>query len=287
MFPKSILVAIIVLALVSMACGITVNVPVSEFKTGPTQTMPINIPVPSGGSANLTLEFGAGELRLAPGAVNALVDGTATYNVAELKPVITVSGQDVLVSTANFKLKGIPNIRTKDFENVWDLKLGSAPMALKINAGAYQSAIELGGLSLNNLEINDGAAEVKLTFSQPNLAEMKQFIYTTGASSVSLYNLANANFAAMNFRSGAGTYTLDFSGSLKRDASVTIESGVSTVKLIVPQGTPATVVFKGGLSSTNAHDGWQKSGNEYTNPGSGPALTITVTMGAGTLELTN
>jgi len=287
MFPKSIFVAILVLALVSMACGVTVDVPVTKFQTGPTQTMTINIPAPSGGSANLTLQFGAGELHLAPGAVNALVDGTATYNVAELKPVITTTGQDVRVSTGNFEIRGIPSIQTKDFQNVWDLKLGSQPMALKVNAGAYQSTMEFGGLALNNLEINDGAAEVNLKFSQPNLVEMKQFTYATGASSVSLNNLANANFAAMTFRGGAGTYTLDFSGGLKRDAGVTIESGISTVTVTVPQGTPATVVFKGGMSSVNAHDGWQKSGNEYTNPGSGPALTITVTMGAGTLELRN
>jgi hypothetical protein len=89
----------------------------------------------------------------------------------------------------------------------------------------------------------------------------------------------------MIFRSGAGNYTLDFSGQLTRDANVTIESGVSQVTVIVPQGTSTVVNFTGGLSNVTTHGSWQRSGNEYTLAGSGPQLSITVTLGAGNLEL--
>ena len=288
MVPKSILAAILVLALVTMACGVSINTPpIQEFTTGPTQTMDISVPAPASGSANLTLEFGAGDLTLAPGAQGELVQGMATFNAEQLKPVITTNGSDVKVSTGNVVIRGIPAIRASNFINQWDLKLGNQPMALKINSGAYKGRMELGGLALSSLEISDGAADVDLTFGQPNLGEMDQFVYTTGASNVNLHNLANANFAGMTFRSGAGGYLLDFSGGLKRDATVTIESGVSQVTVVVPSGTSARLSFKGGLSNVDVRGAWQKSGSNYTMQGSGPTLTIVVTMGAGNLILEN
>jgi hypothetical protein len=132
--------------------------------------------------------------------------------------------------------------------------------------------------------VTDGAADVRLNFSQPNPAEMTTFRYTTGASNVTLKGLANANFAALIFRSGAGNYTLDFSGALRRDATVTLESGVSKVRIVVPDGMSARVYFKGGLSNVTVSGGWKRSGDLYLLEGSGPTLTINVDMGAGSLE---
>ena len=40
--------------------------------------------------------------------------------------------------------------------------------------------------------------------------------YETGASTVKLNGLANANFGTLIFSGGAGDYTLDFSGDLQR-----------------------------------------------------------------------
>jgi hypothetical protein len=160
-------------------------------------------------------------------------------------------------------------------------------MRLTIDAGAYEGTMDLGGLALQNLEVSDGAADVKLQFSQPNTAEMDIFQYKTGASSVELRSLANANFSNMNFKSGAGNYTLDFSGELKRDASVTIDAGLSSVKVIVPEGVDARLFYDGGLSNVDISGAWEKSGNQYTQPGDGPRLTINVNMGAGQLNLSN
>jgi hypothetical protein len=212
MLNKKIILAITVFALVSMACGVTINLPVDQITTGPTQTEEINIPAPDAETVDLSLTFGAGELILKPGAEPALVSGTATYNVADFKPKIKVDKQQVRLETGNLDIHGIPNFKSNEIKNKWDLKLGDQPLQLKINAGAYQGNIELGGLALKSLEVNDGAAETRLKFSEPNKTEMEMLRYITGASSVKLSGLANANFTSMIFRSGAGDYTLDFSG---------------------------------------------------------------------------
>jgi hypothetical protein len=109
--------------------------------------------------------------------------------------------------------------------------------------------------------------------------------YDTGASQATLSGLANANFRAMDFRSGAGDYRLDFSGDLQQDADVTIKSGLSSIVIVVPEGTPATVRFEGGLANVDRSGAWRLSGSVYSLPGEGPELTITVEIGAGNLEL--
>lgn len=281
----SIFIVILVLALVTMACGFTFNLPFDEINTGPTQTEEISIPIPEQSPAYVKLDFGAGELQLSPGATGALIEGQARYNVPDFKPEIRVEGNEVSLSTGDLEISGIPSINFDDVENEWDLKIADAPMDLEINAGAYQGVFDLGGLSLNSLEVSDGAADVRLEFSEPNQTEMRSFRYSTGASSVKISGLANANFSLMTFRSGAGDYSLDFSGVMQRDANVIIESGISQVTIIVPEGVSAVVTFRGGLTNVDVGGDWQRSGSTYELLGSGPQLLIEVEMGAGNLVL--
>jgi hypothetical protein len=134
--------------------------------------------------------------------------------------------------------------------------------------------------------VKDGAAHVDLNFSQPNKADMSLFRYETGASNVKLTGLANANFNSMTFSSGAGDYTLDFTGTLKRDATVTVSSGLSNLIVVVPTGVNAQVTVEGGLANVSAGSGWSQNGNIYSQAGSGPTLTFIIKTGAGNLTLT-
>ena len=286
MFRKSFLLALAVLVLASLACGVNIQSPVTEIKTGPTQTEEINIPLLEGDDAvaDISLAFGAGSIDLQPGAVDALLTGTAEYNVEDFKPEVDINGDNVTISQGDLNVHGIPEFQD-DLINNWDLQFGSAPFFLRINAGAYTADYELGGLALTGLEITDGAADVDLKFSEPNLTEMETLTYNTGASNISLEGLGNANLSELIFRSGAGSYTLDFSGDLQRDMTISIESGISSVTIIVPDGVAAEVVFDGGMSNVTYDDGWDKDGSTYTLAGDGYTLTFTVKLGAGNLEL--
>ena len=274
----------LVLALVIMACGI--NLPVTQIKTGPTQTVDIQVPMPAEGSTGveLNLEFLAGELKLAPGASGNLASGKATFNAVDFEPKVDSSGSSYTLRMGKQKIEGVPNFQG-DIKNAWDLHLANKPMSLNIKAGAYNGNFELGGLSLEKLAISEGGSDLTSTFSAPNNVVMSSFTFSTGGSTMLLKGLANANFEQMNFKSGAGDYTLSFDGNLQRNASVTIESGASTVNIIVPEGTNAHVNFDGGLTSVNAGSGWSQNGNVYTLSGSSPTITITVKMGVGTLNL--
>lgn len=274
--------AFLVLALVSLACGFNINLPRS-VQPGPEETLAIDIAAPASGTASLHLAFGAGELKLAPGGTG-LVQGTATYNVSSIKPEITQNGSNVEIKQSDTDFKFMDPSKLK---NVWDLKLGDAPMDLSIDAGAYQGTLELGGLSLQNLTIKDGAAQSDVTFDSANAVEMSILHYETGASSVTLKGLANANFDSMIFKGGAGDYDLDFSGDLKRDATITMDMGLSNVTLRIPKTVHAVVTVDGGLSNVDTSSGWTKNDNTYTQEGEGPTLTFVVTMGAGNMTITD
>jgi hypothetical protein len=274
--------AMLILALLVTACDLHVSLPIT-LTPGPTVTDEISVPLPdSAEPVDLTLAFGAGKLKLSPGA-STLVSGIATYNIPDFKPTVTVNQSTVRVEQGNYRLTGIPDF--SNIKNEWEFQLGAAPLNLTIEAGAYTAEYEFGGLALTNLTVKDGASRVELAFSNPNKAEMGMLRYETGASNVTLSGLANANFAMLKFNSGAGNYTLDFSGQFKRDASVSVETGVSNMTLVIPAGIPAQLTVEGGLSNINVTEGWAKNGNVYTQTGSGPALTILVKIGTGNLTI--
>ena len=272
---------VMILALAALACGFSVPLPKAPTP-GPDVTDTITVPVPATATTHLSINFGAGELTINPGA-QKLVEGTATYNTPDLKPEVVTDSNGIQIKQGN--LTNIPY--PGNIKNTWDLKLGAARMDLAINAGAYTGTYELGGLSLINLTIKDGASKVGLSFSLANPSEMTLFRYETGASTVKMSGLANANFSTMIFNSGAGDYTLDFSGTLQRDATITISSGLSNIILVIPQTVNANITTESGLANINAGPGWTQNGSQYTQNGSGPTLTFLIKTGAGNLTLTH
>lgn len=255
--------------------------------TGPTQTL--NIDEPLGGAAvtDIKVAMGAGKLTIEPGAPG-LVSGVVRYNVEKWEPEVTRS--DSSVSIKQGTTKGPSGVST-DLVNEWALKLGGAPMRLAVEAGAYKGTYELGGLSLQKLSVKDGAAETTVSFSAPNPSQMESLTYETGASSVTLTGLADANFRKLEFKGGAGTFTLDFSGQLRTAASASIKAGVGTLHIIVPSGTAAKVVLKGSLTNVNQEGAWTAANKTYSTPAAGSSgsklLTITVDMDLGSLTLTS
>lgn len=274
-----------IFALPSLACSFTIQPP--QMKAGPEITTNVDVDYPtSSDTTHITLGMGAGSLNINEGG-KKLVEGKITTNIPEWKPEITRSDYQVTISQG--KQQNKVNIPTGDLKNRWDLKLGTEkPISLEVNAGAYKSDLVFGKVPLTELKINDGASQSKITFTDLNPQSMKDFEYKTGASQVDLLNLANANFEEMSFESGAGSYTLDFNGKLQQNAKVTIKSGLSNMKIIVPSGTPCTVSLTGGVNNVSLKGTWTVNSNRYKTQGStGPALTINIEMGVGNLELTS
>jgi N-terminal domain of toast_rack, DUF2154 len=276
---KPISLTIIALLLLS-ACN-SANIPAAHV--GTTRTDTISVPA-AAGTASVTLRFGmADQSRLSGGAEN-LVDGSVKYNIDELRPAVSTSGGNVTIEQEHNGMVVFP----REAYSEWDLRLSNTtPMELAIEAGAYKGAYDLGGLRLRELRVSEGAAETSYDFSRSNTEAMEHLAFNSGASKVTLSNLANANAAEMSFDGGAGNYTLDFGGDLARTATVDIKGGASTYTLRIPSGTPTRIWIKSGMTEVNI-DGFAQQGKQYINAAwdeSKPRLDITVDLGLGTLNV--
>ncbi len=249
---------------------------------GSTRTDIIDVATPSGsGPFRLELSMGAGTLKLNPGAGVRIVQGTVTYNVDEFQPNVTTSDHMVRIEQGKATVHSI----TTNIKNDWDLKLGDAPMELKLSVGAARGNLELGGLSLTGLVVEQGASDFTVTFNQPNRTPLERFSYDSGAARSIISGLANLDAKTMEFRGGAGQLKLNFDGSLQRDLQVNISAAAGSVVLTVPRGTAASASVAGMLASTSPSGGWTRSGSGYRLEGSGPTITFNVSMSVGSLQL--
>ena len=280
---RPLIAVLIVMMLATLACSINLNIP--RIQTGTTQTMSVNEAVTNGKDlTKVTLSMGAGTLSLA-GSANGLVEGTIKYNVTDWKPTIDHSAKSA-VSISQTGANSFEGIPTSNIINDWQLNLNSSvPLDLAVNAGAYTGNLDLTGLHLRNLAIKDGASKTRVIFNSPNPEKMDTFTYATGASQVELRGLANANFASMTFESGAGDYTLDFTGKLAQDTSVDIKSGVSNMTINIPLGMNAKIISLGAIANITTEGTWTVDGSTYTVSGEGYNLTIHVSMSVGNLKL--
>ncbi len=286
---RTFLLLIAVLILPSLACSITLPTP-PQVQTGPTQIFTVSAAQPdlsADKAVDVSVRMGAGELKLQGGA-DGLAEGDIEYNVADWKPTVTQEDGKLIIeqghSSDNLTV-WLPN-KDNQIVNRWDLKLGAAPMNLTLTAGAYNGALDLSGLHLRNLTINDGASDSEVTFDAANPETMDKFTYETGASTIRLNGLGYANFKQFNFKGGAGDYKLDFAGELKQDATVVISAGMSSIQLTIPASTPATVEVAGGIKNVKTEGTWTANEDTYqTTATSGHTLTIKVEIGMGTLTL--
>jgi hypothetical protein len=270
----------VLIAVVLLGCSFTVNVP--SIDTSATQTFAVSQSKPIDyDHGDIQLEMGGGRLNITGGS-DQWLSGTVKYNVSSWEPTLSLLNNQMILTQEHSQNLGIPD---GNIVNDWTLQMGDTPTSLEISAGAYTGTLDFSGVPLTNLEINDGASKATVRFDSLNPAIMQRFVYKTGASSVELLGLANANTDLLTFSSGAGDYTLDFSGQLTRDMNVKISSGLSQVKIVIPQGTSATININGGLSNVETHGTWTVNGTQYQTSGSGPTLTIDVEMAVGNLVL--
>ncbi len=276
-------IAITALVVAALACSpVSVNVP--KLTTGPTETLTVSVPSPEKDVVpDVEVLMGAGELKIGGGG-EGLVSGEIKYNVAEWKPevVTDADGNVTLKQGQQDNFTGLPQ---NEVVNNWDLKLGDSPMNLILSAGAFDGTVALGGVPLRNLSLKNGASNAEVTFDSENPEEMDKLVCEAGAASLSLTGLANANFSEMEFKGGAGDYTLDFSGALQRDATVTITTGVSSLRIVVPSSTAATITVTGGLNNVSTEGTWTVTNDVYSTGAAGPTLTIDIQMGVGSLTL--
>ena len=274
------------LAVAALLTGVALLLVGCGAKVGPTDTVVLDEPLASAAVTEVELVMGAGTLKVGSGATG-LVSGTIRCNVEDWLPEIKRSDTRLVIQQ---KSRNTVSDAVSSIVNDWDLQLGKSPMRLSIVAGAYEGSLDLSGLTLQGLSVEDGAANTQIRFSSANPGQMERLRYKTGASTVSLLGLANANFKSMEFTGGAGTYSLDFSGSLRTKATARVVVGSGTVRIQVPAGTAAVVKVNGAQTAVDLQGEWVTKGTTHSTAAvegaaDGKILTIELEMGTGTATL--
>jgi len=282
---------VVALAAASLACSFNFDMPsIQRVDPGPLVTEDVQIERPDEPSIQLILGFAAGELTIAPGDTVYLVEGTASYNVDQLAPQVERNGGQI--SLSNGELESLDDLEfdlALDFGrntiNRWELILSAEPMSLEISGGAFAGQMDLGGLSLERLDLRHGAADVTVDFSTPNQVAMNELNVNAGAAALTLSNLGNARFEQMQFQGGAGDFSLGFEGQWQNDAQARIEVSFGQLTLIIPEALNVVLEVDQSMADVNLPPGFSRQGNRYTQSGQGPTLELLIEIGAGNLQI--
>lgn len=105
---------------------------------------------------------------------------------------------------------------------------------LDLQFGGTQSVLDLGGMSVQSLRLECGAADASLLFSRPNRLMMRDLDVQVGAADFSAGQLANANAEQIRVSGGVGSVNLDFGGTWTRDLTVTSRLMLGKLTLQIP-----------------------------------------------------
>jgi hypothetical protein len=247
----------------------------------------IHIPFPDAMDRHLRIRVGACRLKITRGASPEWVTGTYDDPTGSMGCRVTQEGgaaritQEPRIVSPQRWGRGVP---------AFNLSLGTAlPYTLTIETGASDSEFELGGLPLTRLALKLGAGKNVTRFLEPNPQTIGVLDLDAGACNMELRGLANANFADLTLDGGAAAFICDFGGNLKRDAAAHLNTGMSTLEIIVPATTAARIVSEPVLGRLDASDGFvTRDGGYWTRPaaeGGTPVLTIHANVALGTLAL--
>jgi hypothetical protein len=249
---------------------------------------PIKVDYPESDELHLRLALGACRLEARSGEGEAWITGVCHDPTGKRAPRILDEGGNVRITESEPSWERIPAV----FGGVprYELELGKRrPFTLTIETGASEFEMDLGGVPLSGLLVRQGAGRFELDFSASNPESMQLLEVSSGAASIELENLANANFSEMRLSGGAAGYELDFGGTLSRGAEATIEAGLSGVEIKIPPSTAAKIVAETTVGSVDVGDGFTKSeGAFWTEAGAAgnePLLTIRAGVRLGSLQL--
>ena len=202
------------------------------------------IPLGEVDSLKVSIKFGAGKLDLTSGQEDVF-EGNFQYDKSILKPNIQyeILGESGILTLSQSIKKDLD--LPFPYKNRWNLKLPSGiPLQLYINTATYSGDIDLTNLQIENFYLNSGASQTNIVFNQRNFIDLKNINIKTGASTINILGLANANFDKMNFTGGAGSYTFDFSGDLTKKSKVNINVGAAKIVLKIPSAIGTKIIIE-------------------------------------------
>ena len=206
--------------------------------------------------------YGAGRLRVEPAEGRMLYQASVRYDANAFEPVASYSNGRLELGVDNHHDMDLPDHEDDETGHL-NLRLGrGVPLDLDFEFGAAMAEIELGGLSVRNLDIGTGASETRVRFSEPNPIVLQRIAFDVGAASFTARGLGNANVREITLNGGVAEMTLDFSGAWRGNTHLEADFGLGSLTLRVPRDVGVHVHKETLLASFDAPR-MSKDGNDY------------------------
>jgi len=204
-----------------------------SVRVGALQTESHSVELGEAEAVRVEILMGAGKLAMSGGA-EELMEADFAYNVAELKPEVAY-GNDTLTVRQPEGI-GLPVLQNiEDFQNEWGLRLNDeVPMDLTVDMGAGSTTLQLGGLSLTQLEVILGACEGTIDLTGDWVRDLDVTI-DVGAANI---NVLLPSDVGVRVEVNAGPTAIQTSGLTREGSAYTNAAyGVSGVTLHVSLDT--------------------------------------------------
>lgn len=207
----------------------------------------------------LTGDLGAGEFNIITTDISEAMKCNITYNPLRIdNEVESYIKRDKCYIELESDHRGRLKFTKNNDDNIWDMNLSNKyPISIKLDMGACETKMDLGGLPLTEFNLCFGAASGYIEFSKPNPERLRNISIDAGACDLEINKIGNANFDLFEFDGGVGSFDLDFRGAYKEEAEINIEIGMGSLDLILPNNIP--------LRIKNVDDNWLSSVNIHSN----------------------
>lgn len=230
-----------------------------------------------------TVDLKVGELQVSPGNPDLAYELELRYNETMFKPRVDFQrseGQAML----DIALEGEGKTSFRNMGNsLIRLQVNPAtPLDLTANSGVGSNTIDLSGLSLQNMQMQAGVGETRVSMLQPNRVACDRVSIVAGVGAFELIGLGNFSSRSFDFRGGVGDSRLEFSGDWSVLGEVSVEVGVGQVELRIPRSLGAEIQISKGFFSDASLPEFEKEGNTYYSDNRGRVeKTIRIRVQAG------
>jgi hypothetical protein len=237
--------------------------PTSMQRTIPLAELPLTPEAPPAAAApvgnaplRLTIDLEEGSFTIRPGAPGGQVQiqGTFASALYELTEDHQTTPNGARQSTIRFRSKAPQWARI--FSGIGGGDQGrpeltvlippAAPMDLTLRISMGESRIDLGGLTLGELDLNLSMGEHRVDFGQPVVGAVRRLRLDTSMGNVSVENMGNARPEAVETSGSMGNLTADLGGQWVEgsDTSFTFSQSMGELTLRVPTSVRLETDFR-------------------------------------------
>lgn len=211
-------------------------------------------------SIRVSVRLNIGTLEVEPGPADQAYELDLEYNELAFEPQLSYEVQDQ-IGRLHFELSGEGRSVAKVVKTRLNLRLNpEIPLDLQAATGVGESQIDLSGMTVKSLRLENGVGETELFLLKPNRSTCEHITLRSGVGSLKVTGLGNLRFEHLDFQGGVGGSTLDFSGSWDQAGSAEIDVGIGGIEILLPRNIGAEVEFSKSFLSNISLSGFQQRG---------------------------